>query len=511
MTDQAGGGSGDGTKADGSKDGAQKDEEKKKKGGNPAEGGADDVDANGKYLLLSVPEFGVDPVTGKKMTSFLRLGAASTTWELDPGGKLEKNVYLGGPPGGHLAEAMEKVPVRSEAQPFVDDARFRGKGATPREGAAGHGIDEGGRENISKYLHERGGWRDHSDGNRITTTNGDKIEIIRGNYKMIVLGRQAETDDGSEFGNASGWDVSGQHIQDFAATMPGASVRVEWVPELYASGVWHLQNTTENVQQSSRFAGTFREEWWGDLKESFTGIDKTAAEAANYVEDVEGTMLPRGNPFLKEITYAREIYSRTGSSSTRVPKIREELYAKDTVSITDVLSSYEETTCDGEMKSKTTAGSVDESTTVEGTMSSSTKADRITETTTVNSQRSTTNVSGNSTDITIAGTINEVAITGGKASVEITGGSAEVCICPIHAKLDIGMGLDVNIAGLIGITIAAKFEFEMALAMAINTGYVLEITLGKKLSLIGDETEVKLNSLELAIIKKLTGLSLQLG
>ena len=42
----------------------------------------------------------------------------------------------------------------------------------------------------SLKLHTKGGWRDHSDGNRITTTYGDKVEVIRGNYKMIVLGRQ---------------------------------------------------------------------------------------------------------------------------------------------------------------------------------------------------------------------------------------------------------------------------------------------------------------------------------
>src|SRR5262249_466463 len=55
----------------------------------------------------------------------------------------------------------------------------------------------------SAQLHLKGGWRDHSDGNRITTTRGDKVEVIRGNYKLLVLGRQDDP------GNAAGWDVSG--------------------------------------------------------------------------------------------------------------------------------------------------------------------------------------------------------------------------------------------------------------------------------------------------------------
>jgi hypothetical protein len=36
----------------------------------------------------------------------------------------------------------------------------------------------------------KGGWWDHSDGNRVSTTMGDKIEVVQGNYKLVVLGRQ---------------------------------------------------------------------------------------------------------------------------------------------------------------------------------------------------------------------------------------------------------------------------------------------------------------------------------
>ena len=39
--------------------------------------GSYDLDADGKYLLISVPKFKQDPISGKEMTSYLRLGASS--------------------------------------------------------------------------------------------------------------------------------------------------------------------------------------------------------------------------------------------------------------------------------------------------------------------------------------------------------------------------------------------------------------------------------------------------
>src|SRR6185437_14379995 len=66
-------------------------------------------------------------------------------------------------------------------------------------------------------LHTKGGWRDHSDGNRITTTRGDKVEVVRGNYQLVVLGRQ---DDAS---GETGWDVSGGHVEGL-----GGKSSIEW-------------------------------------------------------------------------------------------------------------------------------------------------------------------------------------------------------------------------------------------------------------------------------------------
>jgi hypothetical protein len=113
--------------------------------------------------------------------------------------------------------------------PFIDDARYRGTGSANPTGPEGHGSPEASsdvatetRQAISSELHSKCGWRDHCDGNRITTTYGDKVEVVWGNYKMIVMGRQWDP------GQAMGWEASGNNVQDYAgATMPGASVTVE--------------------------------------------------------------------------------------------------------------------------------------------------------------------------------------------------------------------------------------------------------------------------------------------
>lgn len=214
-------------------------------------------------------------------------------------------------------DAVYTYPRDERTLPFIDDWRVRSPDV-------GHGLSVEDRAKQSSVLHTRGGWRDHSDGNRITTTRwGDKIEIIRGNYKMVVLGRQDEVTE------ATGWDASGGHIQDFGYTMPGASVTVDWEQDPYL-GVWHLKNTTENVRQSSRFAGTFKEEKWGEIFETFVGRDDPASTAnPRILDDVNGTKYPRGNPHLYEKTFASKITSITGSAKTRVPTIKEELWVKE--------------------------------------------------------------------------------------------------------------------------------------------------------------------------------------
>ena len=316
----------------------------------------------GKYLLIDVPDYNKGanaadydengiPKSTNQMRSFLRLGAAPKDWMLEPGADLVSLVYQVGPAGKEPDPSVaSRFPAGAELPeelfpPFIDDQRERGTGNENTAGPNGHGLTPAQRAEISAMLHTRGGWRDHTEGNRITTTRGDKIEIIEGNYKLIVMGRQTDP------GQGMGWEATGNNVQDFAgATMPGASVTVTWIPEAYKTGVWLLQNSTENVYQYSRNAGNFKEENWGDLRETYIGSenpirvgegkddgtqghpkDHTTTpypKASAPMPTVESTDLPRGNPHIIERTWATKIDSSKGSAAWKIPQIDESTWVE---------------------------------------------------------------------------------------------------------------------------------------------------------------------------------------
>ncbi len=79
---------------------------------------------------------------------------------------------------------------------FADDTRVRDdadKDILYLNGGVHKNSPEN-RRTESYRLLSKGGWWDHSDGNRISTTAGDKVEVVQGNYKMLVLGRRAPSD-----------------------------------------------------------------------------------------------------------------------------------------------------------------------------------------------------------------------------------------------------------------------------------------------------------------------------
>lgn len=327
-------------------------------------------ETSGKYFAIDVPDY-EDTVksASSDKRSYLRLGAADPDWTGEPGADLIALAYLAGATGREsadsggyapLAEAPNVVTALSATLPgltpgdvgdmFIDDQRKRGAGNERADGAPGHGFTEEERRAISARLHTDVGWRDHTDGNRISTTRGDKVEVVYGNYKLVVLGRQTNPDF------AQGWEACGDQIQDWAdGTMPGASVTVEWVPDTtygrgnegdtaddVARGAWLLQNSTERVYQYARNAGNFREQNWGDLLETYTGSenpesigttddaglqghpthrDEALGNTVSLAPAVSSKGLPRGNPTIIERTWATRIDSQTGSAKLRVPTI----------------------------------------------------------------------------------------------------------------------------------------------------------------------------------------------
>ena len=200
----------------------------------------------GRFIKIAVPNFTGNADETRGLTSYLRIGATEADLGVHPGTQNTPNAAGIDTTGEDLAALV---------QGFADDTRIR----TLHDGAetlapfnaspallplgavtavldgtttplppaetlppgltppvpAGSALDpanlttgrfDGTLNNRlaeSSQLHTKGGWRDHSDGNRITTTWGDKVEVIRGNYRMLVLGRRDDTQQ------VTGWDMSG--------------------------------------------------------------------------------------------------------------------------------------------------------------------------------------------------------------------------------------------------------------------------------------------------------------
>lgn len=436
---------------------------------------------DGKYLLIKVPEFAKDtagdPAGDAKtdqydrlMTSFLRLGAAPVTEaerKAEPGYDLIQYAYeAGAGPVGFTGElALEGDKTAKIA--FIDDERNRGEGDVEPLEAQGHGMTPEQRYKWhTKHLQTRGGWRDHSDGNRISTTYGDKLEVVRGNYKLIVMGRQ------DDVGNAQGHEWSGNHVQDWGqGTMPGASVTLEWIQngyvpgapilkskedpaepdDFYRGGAWLLINSTERVYQYSRNAGNFSTQQWGDKLEAYVGSEDperigttpgvgykgqpTRPEIAAFHKVLDNddlvdklrpdsVGLPRGNPHIIEKTWAESINSATGSEAWKIPQIHETTWA---VSMTD-----------------------------------STTADTITTTTKVQTMKETT-TAGSIVSTTYAGAIVDTTIA--------------------------GMIVSTTIAPLIDMFLGLRLSLDLAAAIEVSTDYKIEVVIGhkSKFSIVEDE------------------------
>ncbi|MEZ4296627.1 MAG: hypothetical protein R3B70_16780 [Polyangiaceae bacterium] len=324
------------------------------------------TETSGKYFAIDVPDYEDTIKSGSSdKRSYLRVGAADPNWVNEPGADLIARAYLTGATGRlsasegdyTLAEADNVVAALGNTVPgatagdvgdmFIDDQRERGTGNDRAQGAPGHGLSRDERRARSAKLHSDVGWRDHTDGNRITTTRGDKVEVVYGNYKLVVLGRQHSPDF------AQGWEANGNHVQDWAdGTMPGASVKAEWVPDTTygqseTKGAWLLENSTERVYQYSRYAGNFREQIWGDLYETYIGSENPedigttdgaglqghptlrdqARDGVSLAPVASSVDLPRGNPVVIERTWATRIDTQQGSEAKRVPRITDKAYA----------------------------------------------------------------------------------------------------------------------------------------------------------------------------------------
>jgi hypothetical protein len=296
-----------------------------------------------KYSQLTVPSFALDtftavtPSTAKQSfdtsgTSFLRLGSFPTyTWDKSKGVTagsgapegFEDSVLLAKLAGDASAIATAEPSGREDAAPaalpdssgytgdsnyllgFNDDTRYRDPaGTTFLRGQIAAGTTTARKAETQTVL-TKGGWWDHSGGNRVTTTAGDKIEVIQGNYKMVVLGRQdPESVDAAN--RTAITDNSGGHFQLQAPTPTPCIKSVEYRKD-GATGIWALyQEGSGNV--TTKFHGKQQDLFTGSRKESTIG---SAPVGESYI-------ITSDDPEILSKTWAQAIENYIGSDGKPV-------------------------------------------------------------------------------------------------------------------------------------------------------------------------------------------------
>jgi hypothetical protein len=408
-----------------------------------------------RHLVIKVQDFAVNPMTQQSMTSYLRLGAVRD--ELGPNGDDKK-----------LAELVTS---------FRDDDRERTDYPEQNEY---DGVTPEQRRAITNRLHTLGGWRDHSDGNRISTTKGDKVEVIRGNYKMLVLGRQDDAD------NAADWEASGGHIVD-GDIAAGAVTDIRWIKDEF-SGTWRVHEETAKGDVVTRYHGIVKEEILGSLQETIVGTengqqpalpeDLEEDEAAEYTEAeriagaaiatevaTEGWTKPEGatvlNPILREKKWARSMEYQQGSATKPVERIVERTWAKKMVSRTGSSDSWVENI---------------QTSTYGTTINEETNCVDLTEKRTVKSffGKTTAEVGGSSTEHWFGAFIEmfigtHVSFRVGAPNIEVsTGLSAEAFLGPA-AQVFLGALFEFSYAAKAEVAIGPHVEVNFGLRKSIGT------------------------------------------
>jgi hypothetical protein len=263
-----------------------------------------------KYLLLKVPSYedSVGSVTGTALyqaakDTYLNLGrgmgqgasSSAPGWPATSGSPASPTWTEEGLAPGALTHAKLTPPQTSGEDllaffgGFIDDKRLRSTGGTfnphgtpPNENAArtaavavssptatASATGAGRNLQVTKLIPDYVGWRDHTDGHRITTTRGDKIEIIGGNYKLVSLGRGT--------GVASLEMSGGLTVSSDEAPGNTTSVTYRPVPTVSTESGWKVVEQVVKGNSVARFHGTKREEFYGDKLISVIGSPDEAS------------------------------------------------------------------------------------------------------------------------------------------------------------------------------------------------------------------------------------------
>lgn len=207
------------------------------------------------------------------------------------------------------------------------------------DGAAASATDAAGRDALSSALLTRGGFREHTDGNRITTTRGDSLEVVYGNYKLVVLGRITDAFDPAGRGGLgqtndstvnstlahTGLDASGGLLTD-ETSAGGKIVSATW-DDGAEDGSWCTIEQTDDGDKRVVYRGRLQRTFFGPTKRLYVGRG-TDAVAIDSGSDTARAH-PAERPKVERSTFARgvvhrERYNRR-SQSISARSIEEEL------------------------------------------------------------------------------------------------------------------------------------------------------------------------------------------
>jgi hypothetical protein len=280
-------------------------------------------------------------------------------------------------------------------------------------------------------------WFTSRERESITTTRGDKVEVIRGNYKLLVLGRQEDAAGGA------GWDVSGGHIEGL-----GIKSCIEWVQTW--DGTWKTIEKSEKGDTDLTQHGNNVSRSFGDVVDSTTGSEDEMRPTFD-AEDNFVKMVPAANPHIKDRTWARVIESYTGSEGRRVPLVKSETWVNRLESSTHARSMSDETRVSGSMSSTTIAGSM--------------------------------------TDTTIAATMTNVNLAN---MTNINVGN--------NANISVGLTENVNIGATVDLTIAAMLQVCLSAGISINLGPRADYSFPEVVNLGEKKTQIAVESQSVAAV-----------
>ena len=203
---------------------------------------------------------------------------------------------------------------------------------------------------LTTELLSRGGVREHTDGNRISTTRGDVVEVIQGNYKLIVLGRVAKSWDPSGLGDAGNSNnvgrtrqevSSGGHYNESTST-PGEVVSITWSER--EDGTFRTVEQTDHGDVKSTFRGWKREEYYGPaiIENIGVGTSDLALEA-NRPSGANGTSADGHDAEKPDVT--SKTYARSMQSAKQVEEIdsktRADFHILETTHVKEALTELE--------------------------------------------------------------------------------------------------------------------------------------------------------------------------